>query len=91
MPGSVALIGRSRSNVMRVFPAAMCFVFVIVVLDWRALRRYDIGAALSCKFRCFGYGTDGLRSPNTRLLRRGRLIAPRHLLAIDNGTINQSH
>jgi peptidoglycan/LPS O-acetylase OafA/YrhL len=30
----------------RIFPAAMCFILVVVLLYWNTLRWYDIGAAL---------------------------------------------
>jgi peptidoglycan/LPS O-acetylase OafA/YrhL len=30
----------------RIFPAAMCFIFIIVLVYWRTLRWYDISAAL---------------------------------------------
>lgn len=44
--GTISLRDFYIRRAYRIFPAAMCFILVIVVLYWHTLRWYDIGAAL---------------------------------------------
>jgi peptidoglycan/LPS O-acetylase OafA/YrhL len=44
--GTISLREFYVRRAYRIFPAALCFILVIVVLYWNTLRWYDIGAAL---------------------------------------------
>jgi peptidoglycan/LPS O-acetylase OafA/YrhL len=44
--GTIGLRDFYVRRAYRIFPAAMCFILVIVVVYWHTLRWYDIGAAL---------------------------------------------
>jgi peptidoglycan/LPS O-acetylase OafA/YrhL len=44
--GTISLRDFYIRRAYRIFPAAFCFIFVIVLLYWHTLRWYDIGAAL---------------------------------------------
>ena len=44
--GTISLRDFYIRRAYRIFPAACCFIFVIVLFYWRMLRWYDIGAAL---------------------------------------------
>jgi peptidoglycan/LPS O-acetylase OafA/YrhL len=44
--GTITLRDFYIRRAYRIFPAAMCFIFVIVLFYWHTLRWYDIGAAL---------------------------------------------
>lgn len=44
--GGISLRDFYVRRAYRIFPAAMCFILVIILLYWHTLRWYDIGAAL---------------------------------------------
>jgi peptidoglycan/LPS O-acetylase OafA/YrhL len=44
--GTISLRDFYVRRAYRIFPAALCFILVVVVLYWHTLRWYDIGAAL---------------------------------------------